>query len=77
MENLDELRDQVEAIYVAVTKLRQSGVSEKALVTLIQENCSVVGPKWAKKKIGKPVIRAVLDGMESLSAYVFPKGESE
>lgn len=70
--DIEELRQEVKAISASVTKLRASGISENALVALIQKAC----PSYldSRRRIIKPsvkIIRAVMDGMESLEAYVF------
>ena len=71
MTDIELLREQVEAISDAVKKLRSSGISEKALVLLIQHASPTCGPRHDKTKPKATVIRAVMQGMENLEAYVF------
>ena len=73
--NFEKLAEVVDAISVAVTELRESGISEAALVLLIQHASPGVGSRCQKKKPTTKEIRAVMDGMEALSEYVFPPEE--
>ena len=71
--DIEQLRAEVQAITAAVKTLRKSGISEKALVTLIHKATKPCGPQYNKKKPSPVMIRAVIDGMEGLEAYVFPE----
>ena len=73
--DFEKLAEVVDAISVAVTELRESGISEAALVLLIQHAAPACGGKYQKRKPTQSEIRAVMDGMEALSEYVFPPEE--
>lgn len=75
---LEQLREKVESISEAARKIRESGISEPALLLLIQHNAPSPYPKGPKygRKISKAEISAVIDGMESLADFVFD-GEGE
>lgn len=64
--DIDQLRAEVEAISEAVRRLRV-GISEEALLVLIQH----AAPHVKGRRVTQQTIRAVLDGVEGLDAYVF------
>lgn len=71
---LEQLAKTVDSISNAVKKIKESGIGEDALLTLIQRNCKgCIGR--ANSKPNKKVIRTIIEGMESLTHYVFPESE--
>lgn len=66
--DLAQLKTEVRAISRAVKQIRSTGISEDALVLLIQHSAGFVG----SKRVSRKMILAVIDGMEGLSEYVFP-----
>ena len=75
MMDLEELRDTVDAIQVGIEEVRNSGISDAALITLIQEAAPTIVIGRTTKKPSKGMIRATLQGLDNLQSYVF--GESE
>ena len=65
---LEELQEQIKAISESVSTIRSSGLSERALLVLIQHACPAVGrpPKRPSQKL----IRQILDGIECLEDFV-------
>ena len=79
MIDIDDLREQVRQISEAVIELRESGITERALIHLIQQSApgdTSRGPRYGRKP-NKRVIQAVLDGMEGLEEYVFGEEDDE
>ena len=73
--DFDELRAQVDAIAQSVNDLQQSGISDRALVLLIQASCPLVSVSGRDRKPGTMMIRAVMDGLANLDEFVFPTEE--
>ena len=71
---LEELRDVVEAISRNVEELRETGISERALLMLIRSASPSYG---AGKQVTQSQVQAVLDGMEALAEFVFPQGDPD
>ena len=72
--DIETLRSEVEAIHDAVVKLRDSGISERALLLLIHHACpgsTTRGPRYGQKP-SMSLIKAVIAGMENLHEFVFP-----
>lgn len=74
---LEDLRKIVGAISKGVKEMRSSGISDAALVALIQEACPYITVRSQLKKPGKEMIRTVLVGMDGLEEYVFPSNDKE
>lgn len=73
MMDIEDLKTEVEAISASVTKLRNSGITDDALLVLIQHASPSISV-GSRRSQGKPtltMIRAVMDGMEDLETYVF------
>lgn len=71
--DIEQLRTEVEAISKAVKKLRSSGISDRALLLLIQHSCPTV-PRHGGGVAQRPsikTIQAVIDGMDALDEFVF------
>lgn len=69
--NIEELKAEVQAISAAVTKLRHSGISDRALLILIQEstgNAHRTRNGWTV--VPKKTIAAVMDGMQNLEDFL-------
>ena len=67
---LEELSKEVKAISAAMKKLRGSGISERALVALIQHSAPNVGGRGGSSRIPTKIIRAVMDGIEDLEEFL-------
>jgi len=76
---LEELQEQVAAISAAVSELRASGISERALLILIQQAAPALrGARYGSyKKVPIRTIRAVLDGIEDLSSFLTTDNDDE
>ena len=77
--DIEDLRTEVEAISASVTKLRNGGITDDALEVLIQHASPSISTSGRRSQ-GKPtltMIRAVMDGMESLEEYVFGGDDDE
>lgn len=75
MSKLEELRPQVKEIARAAKAIRATGISERALLLLLQHSCGTVNSGRGPKMISQKVLTAVLDGMESLEEFVFEEEE--
>ena len=73
--DLESLEEEVKAISESVTKIRESGLSRRAIELLIQH--SAPGLPYGKR-VSIKMIRAVMDGMEGLHEFLFsPEYEDE
>ena len=70
--SIEDLRPVVQGIQRAVRKLRQSGISDRALVLLIQHAAPRVPSRRGQQRmISREEIAAVLEGIEGLADFVF------
>ena len=75
-EQMEQLKEQIEAIGKAVGELRTSGINERVLLAIIQKAANRHYAKiklYRDKPISLKAIKAVLDGIEGLTEYVFPE----
>lgn len=70
---LDELKEQINAINEAVDKIAGSSITYRALYTLVQQ----AAPTVRGKKIPIRMIEAVFQGFEGLKDYVFEGDDDE
>ena len=63
---LDELQVQVEAISLAMCSLKDSGVSEQALILLVQH----AAPTIKGNRVPAKTIKAVMDGLADLNGFL-------
>lgn len=68
--NLQQLQKEVKAISQSVKKLRESGISERALIVLIQHSAPRIGGRNGYSTISTKLIRAVLDGVYNLESFL-------
>jgi hypothetical protein len=73
--DLEQLRETVETISEGVTEIRNSGITDAALIMLIQEAAPAITIGRVSKKPSKVMIRATLQGLENLERYVFEDGD--
>ncbi len=71
--DLDELKEQIDAINTAVDKIAESGITYRALYLLVQ----AASPAVRGKKIPIKMIEAVFGGFEGLKEYVFEGDDDE
>ncbi len=79
-EQMEQLKVQIEAIGKAVGELRTSGINEKVLLAIIQKAANKhhkISFRTQNRPISLKVIKAVLDGIEGLTEYVFPEVSEE
>lgn len=60
------LATEIMAISAGIKKLRSGRLNEDALILLIQHASPSYGGKYARSRVGKNEIKAVLDGMTDL-----------
>jgi len=70
--DMEELKKQVAAISEAVKELRQTGIRDSVLHSLIQTSAKRHADHHTRNGLSLKVIRAVLDGIETFEEYVFP-----
>ena len=70
--NIEDLQKKISAIQKSVEKIRNTGISDKALCVLIQHSAPPL-PRGAK--LTQKMIMSVIKGMESLEEYVFPTND--
>ena len=75
--DIDDLRVEVESIAEGVEKIRCSGITDDALIMLIQRAApSITTGRYNRTtKPSKKMIEAVLEGIEGLEEYVFGSEE--
>lgn len=74
-ETTEILAEAIIKISEAIEKLsKESGLSEEALIVLIQNNCeSVSNSRYTKAKPSKKVVRVILESMKTLRGYYLRK----
>ena len=79
-DSMEQLADVVDDISESIKRLKGSGISDDALVTLIVRCCRSV-PSEKNRRDSRPVRRVdvieIMNGMENLSEYVFPSAEGD
>ena len=69
-ETKEILAEAIIVISKAIEKLsNESGLSEEALVVLIQNNCETVKSGWQRTKPSKRIVWTVLKSMKTLRGY--------
>lgn len=71
MMDIEELRETVDSINEGIMDIRNSGITDAALIVLIQEAAPIVSFGTSSKKPSKTMIKAVLRGLDNLQSYVF------
>ena len=75
---IEDLKNSIEDIHSAVNDIKNTGISEDALIVLIQNSAPKQGSRHqGYKMIGKTLIKDVLSGIENLKDYVFPGGSQQ
>lgn len=69
--SLEELKLKAEAISLAVTELRKTGIRESVLVHIVQKAAQKHMPR--NSVVNTTEVKAVLDGIAGLDKYLFPK----
>lgn len=75
---MEELKSKIYSIQKAVAGLRKTGIDEKVLFKMIQDSAKKhYHPTYGYKPtaITIKVVRAVIEGIEGLEEFVFPKDE--
>lgn len=60
------LAEAITSISKGIKALRSGPLTERAIIILIEEASPGIGPKCNRKSVGRPQIKAVLDGMSDL-----------
>ena len=63
---IEQLQKEVRAISKAIAKIRKSGISDRALMLLIQASAGTVG----SKKVSMKLVRAIVLGIENLEDFI-------
>ena len=71
-KDIEQVKSQVEAIGKAVIKLRKTGLRESILYYLIQRSAKRHLSSYDQNKLSAKMVKAVLDGIETFDAYIFP-----
>jgi len=73
-ESTQVLAEAIIKISNAIDKLsKESGLSEEALVVLIQDNCEYISHGYNRKKPTKAEVRIVLKSMKTLKGWYLRK----
>lgn len=75
-KSVDEVKDKVQAIEQAVSELRETGLNDKVIYTLIQKS-SQKYTQLQNNSIKLDDVRAIVCGIERLSEYMFKKAKEE
>lgn len=68
---VEVIADAVIKISEAVERLKKSKLSERAILLLIHDNCSLAGGKFHKKPVTLKQVKAVYDSIHTLkNAYI-------
>lgn len=70
---VEVLAESIKSISDGVKKLRAGRLNDKAIVLLIQNAAPSVGNRYQTTKVSVNVVRAVLEGMESLEETYLKK----
>ena len=73
-ETTEILAEAIIKISNAIEKLsKESGLSENALIVLIQDNCEYIQSGYSRAKPSKNIVRNVLKSMKTLKGYYLRK----